>query len=508
MDASTGQMILSAVTPVFDDNGNAIGVAGMDISMEHITSVMQEYKIGKEGFVMLMSADGLIIYHPVAEEIQKNISEINVSDKVVEMVQADEEGFLKYKASGVTKYGYISNVGTTGYKVLSCLPSGEYYLALVTMIVGLGVIFAVGVLIIFVNISKVAKKITKPIKELNDTAQKLAGGELDVELDIRSEDEIGELAESFRKTINRLKVYINYIDEIAEVLSRLSDGKLHVELQYDYVGEFQKVKVALLNIAHALNEVMSGINETSAQVAGGADDLANAAQGLAEVATAQVSAVEELVASSSEVVEQVEESRRDAQQSAQEIRQVVTMMEGSQELMNHMMAAMEKIQETSKQVVGITQTIEEIAEQTNLLALNASIEAARAGEAGKGFAVVAGEISNLADQSARAVNNTRNLINESLSEIGRGNGIATEVLDSLRQSVDAVERVNTMIQKTSDNAMMQVQSMEQIRIGIEEISQGTQDNSAMSEESSATAQELAAQAEMLSEMVRRFELDE
>ena len=235
--------------------------------------------------------------------------------------------------------------------------------------------------------------------------------------------------------------------------------------------------------------------------------MAKAAQGLAEVATSQVAAVEELVATSTTILEQVEENRADAEQSAKEVRDVVDMMEGSQQQMNHMLAAMQKIYETSHEVVGITQTIEEIAEQTNLLALNASIEAARAGEAGKGFAVVAGEISKLADQSASAVNTTRELINISMEEIERGNNVAKEVMESLHASVEAVERVDELIQKTTEHTVTQAQSLEQIRGGIEDISQGTQDNSAMSEESSATAQELASQAEILSDMVSKFQLN-
>ena len=187
--------------------------------------------------------------------------------------------------------------------------------------------------------------------------------------------------------------------------------------------------------------------------------------------------------------------------------QVAKKMEDSQDQMNRMMEAMNKIQETSREVVGIIKTIEEIADQTNLLALNAAIEAARAGEAGRGFAVVAGEIGNLAEQSAKAVNVTRDMIGVSLEEIEKGNSLAEEVLDSLKDSVKAIERVNGMIQKTSENAVYQAASMEQIKDGIEEISQAVQDNSATAQESSATSEELAAQATTLNEMVQRFELN-
>ncbi len=140
------------------------------------------------------------------------------------------------------------------------------------------------------------------------------------------------------------------------------------------------------------------------------------------------------------------------------------------------------------------------------MSLNASIEAARAGEAGKGFAVVAGEIGKLSEESAKAVNTTRSLINESMSEIAKGNAIVEGVVASIQTSVKAVEGVNDMIQKTSENAVSQAMSMEQIRIGIEDISMGVQDSSAIAQESSATSEELAAQAATLNDMVQRFEI--
>ena len=507
VDKSTGQLILSSVSPVYDTEGKVLGVAGMDISMTKIIDVMSGYRIGKDGFMVLMSSNGTIIYHPQESERQKCIGEMDISTNVVESVEANKEIFVKYKAAGVTKYGYISRVGDTGYKVLSNLPFGEYYSTLIAMIVMFVILFAAGIVVIVFRMRKAADKLVKPILQLNETAQRLADGELDVELVITTEDEIGELGNSIGKTVERLKEYIVYIDEITVMLSRIADGKLNIELTHDYVGEFQKVKQALMNISASLKDVMQGMNQSANEVSSGADDLARAAQGLAEIATTQAAAVEELLATTTTVVEQVEEGRRESEISAEEIRQIVMMIENSQKQMAEMMDAMQKIHETSQKVVGITQTIEEIADQTNLLALNASIEAARAGEAGKGFAVVANEISSLADASGRAVNTTRDMIQLSMEEIEKGTGLANAVLDSLQESVAAVERANALIQQTAEKASSQVQSMEQIRYGIEEIAQGTQDNSAMSQESAATADQLAQQAELLNQMVNRFEVN-
>ena len=182
------------------------------------------------------------------------------------------------------------------------------------------------------------------------------------------------------------------------------------------------------------------------------------------------------------------------------------MIEQNQEKMKQMMEAMNEIHHTSQQVVGIIQTIEDIASQTNLLSLNASIEAARAGEAGKGFAVVADEIGKLALESSQAANTTKELIEISMAEINKGNTIAAGAMDSLKESVTAVDQVNEMIQETAQNAAVQAENMEQLRVGIEEIAHGIQDNSAASQETSATSEELASQAELLNKMVQRFEL--
>ena len=169
-----------------------------------------------------------------------------------------------------------------------------------------------------------------------------------------------------------------------------------------------------------------------------------------------------------------------------------------------MMAAMNKIYDTSQEVVGIIATIEEIADQTNLLSLNASIEAARAGEVGRGFAVVAGDIGRLAEASLRAANNTRDLIGVSTQEIERGNEIAQGVVEALDKAVSAVDEISGMINKTANNAIEQADNMENMEERIEDIFRGISDNSAVAQESSATSEELAAQASTLNDLIGQF----
>ncbi len=507
IDSSTGKMILSAASPVYDEaTGEVLGAVGMDIALDHMTNIMRDYKIGRNGYVLLLSENGTFLYHPENDFIQKNIKDVNLSQNVVDAVSSKRSEFLKYKVDGTTKYGSLELVGDTGYLVLSSLPMSEYYAILIAMLIALIILFAVGILLIALSIKRSAANLTKPILALNHTAQQLAAGNLDVRLEITSNDEIGELGESIGKTVSRLKEYIVYIDETAETLTRIADGKLRIALKNDYVGEFQKIKTALLNISSSMNDVMEGINASSGRVSAGASELANASQMLAESAELQAASVEELAATTNSVADHVEESHRDAEISAKETAKVTAMIEQNQEKMTMMMDAMEEIRKTSQQVVGIIQAIEEIADQTNLLSLNASIEAARAGDAGKGFAVVADEIGKLALESAKAASSTRSLIELSIEEISKGNNIAIDAMAALEESVSAVDHVNEMIKNTARNSAVQAESMEQLRIGIDEIARVIQDNSAASQETSATSDELATQADLLNKMLQKFEL--
>lgn len=505
--ASTGNTILSAATPVYDSSNNVIGVVGIDVEIETIMSMMGDYTIGANGYTMLLTNDGTFVYHPNADLINTSVQDMNISDNVGEAINSQSTELLKYSVDGGTKHGYIMPSGDTGFTVLSCIPNGQYYSSLVLAVVMLLVVIVGGVVFILFLIGKLSGQIVKPLTELNSAAIELANGNLDVTIESNTNDEVGELGRSIGRTVDRLREYIDYIDEISSVLADMADGKLSINLKYAYVGEFQKVKDALNNISDSMTEVMTSIVEGANQVSAGSDDLANAAQSMAENTENQAASIEELLASATTVAEQVKDNRDNSEKSAVYTNEVADVMENSKTKMLEMREAMDKIQESSKQVVGIIKAIEDIASQTNLLSLNASIEAARAGEVGKGFAVVAGEIGGLANESANAVNTTSNLIKVSLDEIEKGNAIVNDVMESLDEAVERVRVANGMIQNTAQMADVQMQNIDQIRDAIEEMSQVVQDNSAMAEETSATSEELAAQSVTLNDLVQRFEIN-
>lgn len=506
ISASTGKNILSAATPIYDAKGTIVGVSGIDVVLDTIVDMMADYTIGEAGYVMLLANDGTFVYHPNESLIETMIQDMNITSNVKNAIDSQSAQFLEYTVDQETKYGYIMPIGDTGFITLSCIPSGQYYENLVTAVAMLAVVMIVGLFFIIFVIGRMSARIVKPLVELNENAMQLANGNLNVTINAQSEDEVGDLGRSIDKTVARLKEYINYIDEISEVLADMANGKLAINLKYAYVGEFEKVKNALNHISDSMNDIMSNIAESANQVSAGSESLSNAAQGMAAGSEEQAAAIEQLLATATSVAEQVQDNKNDSEKSASYTKEVSEMMEDSKHQMVAMREAMDKIQEASNKVVGVIKTIEDIASQTNLLALNASIEAARAGEAGKGFAVVAGQIGSLANESADAVNTTRNLIGASLEEIGEGNKIVNEVVTSLDHAVERVEVANEMIQNSARTAEIQMQSINQIRDAVEDMSQSIQDNSAMAEETSATSEELSAQAVALNELVRQFEL--
>lgn len=352
----------------------------------------------------------------------------------------------------------------------------------------------------------IIRSINKPVKELDTVASMIAEGDLNQSIQYKSKDELGKLAVNFNKTVDRLRDYVKYIDEISEVLNQIAGGNLVFELTYDYAGEFAKIKHALEGISSSLNKTLGQINQASDQVAAGSDQVSSAAQALSQGATEQASSVQELAATIAEISGQVQQTAANAMearsQSGEAGRQVAT----SNTQMQEMIVAMADISEKSGQIGKIIKTIEDIAFQTNILALNAAVEAARAGAAGKGFAVVADEVRNLAGKSAEASKSTAALIEGTIQAVEKGTGIASATAQSLSEVVESTNQVLNSVDKIASAAEQQASSVAQVTTGIDQISAVVQTNSATSEQSAAASEELSGQAQMLKSLVGQFTL--
>lgn len=503
-NSSTGEMVASIITPVFDDSGAVSGVAALDLSLDAVTEMMGAQKLGKTGFLLLMTGEGTIMYANDETLLQTSIQDATISEDVKTGFSNQQYGSYTYRFAGSKNHGYMQLAGDSKWVVLSGMPGLEYNSDLYKVIGSSVALFSIIIAIMCVLISQIAMGIVRPIHQLHDVANHIANGELDVEVTVDSDDEIGAVAEAIDKTVIRLKAYIDYIDEIAEVLDEIAKGNLLFTLNQDYAGEFGKIKVGLENISLTLNKTIRGINSSANEVTGGAGQIAEAAQALAEGATNQAAAVEELLATVSNISDQVRHNAQFATDAANGADSVKKSIELSNQEMHQMVKAMEEINECSSAIGEIIANIEEIADQTNLLSLNASIEAARAGEMGRGFAVVANEVGNLAKESVAAVQKSTDLIQNSMDAVQRGMDLVTQAAERLAESADGVVGLTDKMNELSSAANSEMESLSEVESGINQISGVVSDNSAMAQESAASSQELSAQANTLNEMIGIF----
>jgi methyl-accepting chemotaxis protein len=350
---------------------------------------------------------------------------------------------------------------------------------------------------------RISRGISKPVGELARAAQRMAEGDLNIEINVNSKDEIGSLGAAFRETISTLKAYIT---DITASLAKISKGDLTVNTTEDFKGDFVELRDSIDYIVTSLNDTVSKIHQSSEQVSSGSRQVSNGAQALAQGATEQASSVEELSATITEISAQVRDNAEHAAHASLTVNQVRSEIEISNKYMGDMIAAMSKISDSSSQIGNIIKTIEDIAFQTNVLALNAAVEAARAGSAGKGFAVVADEVRNLASKSAQAAKNTTALIENSIGQVDNGTKIADETAKSLLRVVDSTQTVSDTIEKISKASNQQSDAIRQVTLGVDQISNVVQTNSATAEESAAASEELSGQAQTLKELVKLFQL--
>jgi len=357
--------------------------------------------------------------------------------------------------------------------------------------------------------TKIAKittdSITKPVEELVYVANEMTQGNLKVQVNHKSEDELGELAESMRFTVTTLG---EYVDEISATLDEVAQGNLTKNFNEitDYRGDFASIKASFVRILKEFNNTLAQIQESSLHVDSGSSEIAHAANDLAGGTGEQASAVEELTATIATVSSMAEDAAREADNAYQSMMSSVRRAEGERAHMNELQDEMTRIKEISTEIEEIITTIEEIASQTSLLSLNASIEAARAGEAGRGFAVVADQIGKLATDSAQAAVNTRALIGKTIEEIDKGNRVTKRTAEGFESIIKDIATFAEAAKMNTEISQAQAQALAQVEEGIEQISMVTQTNAAASEECSAVSEELAARATELDGLVKSFTL--
>ncbi len=352
---------------------------------------------------------------------------------------------------------------------------------------------------------KVLETILVPLREVEAVAQELTDGNLHSTLEYHSDDEIGRLAHSMRKSI---RILGSYVDDIGRAMKMFAEGNFDVQPEVEWKGDFVGILNSFMMFEKSMAEVIKGIHHVSDEVSSAAEQVAASSNDLADGATNQAAVVEELTATVEGVSEQVEKNSKTAKEISGRVDELGNAILESNGKMKDMVDSMNEINGASKEIDKIIATINEIAAQTNLLALNASIEAARAGEAGKGFAVVANQVNVLADQSAQAAKESATLIETSVKAVEKGMVIAGQTASQLQEVAENSQIITKEVTNIADTLETQATEIKQINDGIEQINDVVQTNSATSEECAASSQEMSSEAENLREMIQKFKIAE
>lgn len=505
-DVATGNLIVSFAVPVSAGN-KLIGILGVDVLLDTFNDGASQITVGNTGYITIYDKDNNIIYHPDENLVLTNVEEVGYSDNIKKTILNNETAkMIEYTREDKVYNASTAYLENADYMVLGILPNEEYQKSITETARMIVFWFAAAIILLAIVVVILSLNMVKSVKILASVAGKIAEGELDVEVDVSSQDEVGRLANDIRAIVSRLKNYILYIDEITAVLKEIGRGNFVFTLKQDYQGEFGKVKTALLEVRSTISEALKSVVVAADQVASGADQIAVGAQAQAQGATEQASSVQELAANLQDVTQQIGENTQTILETGNLIDRVGEAVQVGEEKMKAMLGSMGDISENSEKVADIIKNIEDIAFQTNILAINAVVEAARAGEAGKGFAVVADEVRNLAGKTAEASKTTAELIQKALDAVEHGKVIAGETADSFETVYTSVAEVNTNAHRITENSSKQDEAIHQTTQGVDQISSVIQNNSATAEESAAASEELSGQAQMLKELVEEFKL--
>jgi methyl-accepting chemotaxis protein len=387
----------------------------------------------------------------------------------------------------------------------------------------------------------VSRRVTGPLRTIQQAMLRLAGGDFNVVLPgLSRKDEIGDVAnaverfkvvavekarheadEAMRRQQIEAELQAKVAEKQAKVaaeqaeafralgvgLNRLSEGDLTFRLNDGFTEDYKQIRDDFNTAIGRLQETITAIAESTREIANASSEISTSTTDLSQRTEEQAASLEETSSSMEEMSATVKKNAENAQQANQVTAGTRDVADRGGAVVAQAVQAMSRIEESSAKISDIIGVIDEIARQTNLLALNAAVEAARAGEAGRGFAVVASEVRSLAQRSSQAAKDIKDLIVNSTTQVKDGVELVNRAGTSLNEIVGSIKQVASIVSDIALASAEQSTGIDQINKTLTQMDEVTQQNSALVEENAATAKTLEQQFQAMDEQVRFFHLD-
>jgi methyl-accepting chemotaxis protein len=476
-------------------NGERIGIAGIDISVETIKELVDAYRIYETGFALIRHESDFF-------ETNDFISSLSAAERQRLKNAADTAGegeVFKVTLNGVNYVGIEDHL-VNDYDLFILVPKSEYdSYAIFSTVRGI-VIFPFVFVIAFIICLFVGKSISKPIVIISEHLETIASGDYSAELPqeaLNISNEIGNLA----RVSHNLRLRLAYLTARVKTISECNLTET-VELAFngDVAG------IALNDTLDTLNKMFGNLNIMSQELLSESANLANGSNLLSEGCTEQSEAVDELMQIMSNIVVNNKENVSLLAEALKIESMVKNDARAGDENMKQLSETVREINEASKGIHKILKAIEDIAFQTNILALNAAVEAARAGQHGKGFAVVAEEVRNLAGKSAEAAKETAHLVGVSTQKAGAGEELAIITAQSLSKIIDGINETEEIIKKIESNSHKNDADITLMNKDLTIVSDITGRTAATAEQTAAMSDEMNGQANSLKHIVSLFRI--